>query len=71
MTPVIRRRRARAPAPAICILCRAPIDPADLADAWTRTLTDVGPATVERAHRECAFEAGLLDPPDPRTRDAC
>ncbi|NUN51878.1 MAG: hypothetical protein HUU06_03685, partial [Planctomycetaceae bacterium] len=55
----------------ICILCRAPIDPADLADAWTRTLTDVGPATVERAHRECAFEAGLLDPPDPRTRDAC
>jgi hypothetical protein len=48
----------------LCFLCREPIAPGDLQDAYERILTDRVPGTLDFAHSECADREGYLDQPD-------
>ena len=50
--------------PVLCFLCRNPIGPEDLEEAYERILTDAVPGTRDSAHLECAERAGYLDQPE-------
>lgn len=62
------RTRARRAAPPVetvrCFLCREPIAPGDLEDAYERVITDAVPGTRDFAHPECADREGYTDQPE-------
>jgi len=52
-----------------CFLCKNPIRPEDLEEAYERVLSDEAPARADYAHAECAEQAGFWDQPEPEENE--